>query len=119
MAEHKKPAVSRSTLKRLPLYLHLLENLEMQGQEYVSCTQIAKDFDFDPTQVRKDLEVTGAVGLLDRRLGDSSGLADLSADLGDGRGQFLGSGGHGRHIGRGLLGGGGDGSGGGTGAGGD
>jgi redox-sensing transcriptional repressor len=55
--------VSRSTLKRLPLYLHLLESLQAQGLEYVSCTQIAKDFDFDPTQVRKDLEVTGEVGI--------------------------------------------------------
>ena len=55
-------AVSRSTLKRLPLYLHLLENLQNQGQENISCTVIAKEFDFDPTQVRKDLEVTGAEG---------------------------------------------------------
>ncbi|MBF0569650.1 MAG: redox-sensing transcriptional repressor Rex [Candidatus Omnitrophica bacterium] len=55
-------AVSRSTLKRLPLYLHLLENFSSQGIEYVSCTQLAREFDFDPTQVRKDLEATGEVG---------------------------------------------------------
>jgi len=55
-------SVSRSTLKRLPLYLHLLENLHSQGQINVSCTQIAKEFDFDPTLVRKDIEVTGEVG---------------------------------------------------------
>ncbi len=54
--------VSRSTLKRLPLYLHLLEKLSSGGEEYVSCTYIAREFDFDPTQVRKDLEATGAVG---------------------------------------------------------
>ncbi len=54
--------VSRSTLKRLPLYLHLLEKLMDQGVENISCTQIAQEFDFDPTQVRKDLETTGAVG---------------------------------------------------------
>ncbi|MFH0753538.1 MAG: redox-sensing transcriptional repressor Rex [Candidatus Omnitrophota bacterium] len=55
-------AVSRSTLKRLPLYLHLLENFMNQGMENISCTQLAKEFDFDPTQVRKDLEATGEVG---------------------------------------------------------
>jgi len=55
-------AVSRSTLKRLPLYLHVLENLQQQQQEYVSCTTIAEKFDFGATQVRKDLEVTAATG---------------------------------------------------------
>ncbi|MEI8012437.1 MAG: redox-sensing transcriptional repressor Rex [Candidatus Omnitrophota bacterium] len=60
--KEKPVIVSRSTLKRLPLYLHLLEGLMAQGLEHVSCTQIAKEFDFDPTQVRKDLEVTGEVG---------------------------------------------------------
>jgi len=62
MAEEKPIAISRSSLKRLPLYLHLLERLHAQGEEYVSCTRIAKEFDFDPTQVRKDLESTGEVG---------------------------------------------------------
>lgn len=62
MVSQKTTAVSRSTLKRLPLYLHLLESLSFQGEEYVSCTRLAKEFDFDPTQVRKDLEATGEVG---------------------------------------------------------
>ncbi len=62
LLKEKPVVVSRSTLKRLPLYLHLLEVLLAQGVEHVSCTQIAKEFDFDPTQVRKDLEVTGEVG---------------------------------------------------------
>jgi len=53
---------SRSSLKRLPLYLHLLENLTSQGVTSVSCTQIAKEFDLDPTLVRKDIEMTGEVG---------------------------------------------------------
>ncbi len=60
--KEKPVIVSRSTLKRLPLYLHLLEGFMAHGMELVSCTQIAKEFDFDPTQVRKDLEVTGEVG---------------------------------------------------------
>ena len=62
MTVQEPHVVSRSTLKRLPLYLHLLEGMMAQAQEYVSCTQIAKEFDFDPTQVRKDIEVTGEVG---------------------------------------------------------
>ena len=62
MASMKSVVVSRSTLKRLPLYLHLVEGLCAQGVEHVSCTAIAKEFDFDPTQVRKDIEVTGEVG---------------------------------------------------------
>jgi len=33
-----------------------------QGMENISCTQIAKEFNFDATQVRKDLEATGEVG---------------------------------------------------------
>ncbi|MBF0387445.1 MAG: redox-sensing transcriptional repressor Rex [Candidatus Omnitrophica bacterium] len=55
-------AVSRSTLKRLPLYLHVLEDLHRRGVVYVSCTTIARKFDFGPILVRKDLEVTGAAG---------------------------------------------------------
>ena len=55
-------SVPRASLKRLPLYLHLLENLMAQGVEYVSCTQLAKEFDFDSILVRKDIEMTGEVG---------------------------------------------------------
>jgi redox-sensing transcriptional repressor len=54
--------VSRATVKRLALYLYLLENLAGQAVEYVSCAEIAKAFGFEPTQVRKDFEVTGEVG---------------------------------------------------------
>jgi redox-sensing transcriptional repressor len=57
-----KLVVPRSSLKRLPLYLHQLENLMAQGVEFVSCTQLAKEFDFDSIMVRKDIEMTGAVG---------------------------------------------------------
>jgi redox-sensing transcriptional repressor len=56
-------AVSRSSLKRLPLYLHLLENLMGQGVESVSCTQLAREFGLDATLVRKDIEMTGEVGM--------------------------------------------------------
>ena len=59
----KEPGkISRSSLKRLPLYLHLLEGLLKEGAEHVSCTRIAAEFDLDPTQVRKDLAATGEEG---------------------------------------------------------
>lgn len=60
----KKPsqeATPRPTLRRLPAYHGLLKHQEV-GQETVSCTQIAAALHLDPTQVRKDLAVTGIVG---------------------------------------------------------
>ena len=50
------------TLRRLPVYLrHLKEHLEGR-REFVSCTDIGQALKLEPTQVRKDLEVTGIVG---------------------------------------------------------
>lgn len=54
--------VSEATLRRLPTYLHLLRTHHQQGAEHVSCSAIGKELRLDPTQVRKDLEVTGSVG---------------------------------------------------------
>lgn len=50
------------TLRRLPLYHHFLKRLEVSGRGVVSCTHIAEELKLDPTQVRKDLAVTGIVG---------------------------------------------------------
>jgi len=50
------------TLRRLPAYHRFLKRLETQGRAVVSCTHIAADLALDPTQVRKDLAVTGIVG---------------------------------------------------------
>jgi len=58
----ERDTVSRATVKRLSLYLYLLENLGGQGVEYISCAEVARAFGFEPTQVRKDFEVTGEVG---------------------------------------------------------
>lgn len=54
--------VSEPTLKRLPLYHRFLKELQTAGRETVSCTDIGRDLDLDPTQVRKDLESVGIVG---------------------------------------------------------
>ena len=50
------------TLRRLPLYHRLLKDLQQSGVVGVSCTHIGAGLGLDPTQVRKDIEVTGAVG---------------------------------------------------------
>jgi redox-sensing transcriptional repressor len=50
------------TLRRLPSYHHLLKRLELRGRAVVSCTHIAAELKLDPTQVRKDLAVTGIIG---------------------------------------------------------
>jgi redox-sensing transcriptional repressor len=58
----REPYVSEATLRRLPAYLHLLRRYRDQGAESVSCSDVGKELGLDPTQVRKDLEVTGNVG---------------------------------------------------------
>jgi redox-sensing transcriptional repressor len=50
------------TLRRLPTYHHYLQQLRERGRPVVSCTHIAEDLKLYPTQVRKDLAVTGIVG---------------------------------------------------------
>ena len=50
------------TLRRLPLYLQVLRGMRQSGRDVVSCTHIAEALRLDPTQVRKDLAVAGAVG---------------------------------------------------------
>jgi redox-sensing transcriptional repressor len=50
------------TLRRLPLYLQVLRTMRHSGRDVVSCTHIAEALHLDPTQVRKDLGLTGAVG---------------------------------------------------------
>jgi redox-sensing transcriptional repressor len=54
--------VSQATMRRLPVYLHLLRRYKEEGAESVSCSDIGKELGLDPTQVRKDLEVSGNVG---------------------------------------------------------
>jgi redox-sensing transcriptional repressor len=54
--------VSQATLRRLPIYLHLLRRYTAEGVESISCSDIGRELDLDPTQVRKDLEATGTAG---------------------------------------------------------
>ena len=53
---------SLPTIRRLPSYLHVIENANREGQEFISGTVIAEELDLEPIQVRKDLAITGIVG---------------------------------------------------------
>lgn len=54
--------VSEATLRRLPLYHRFLKQVQKEGKEAISCTAIGLDLNLDPTQVRKDIEITEIVG---------------------------------------------------------
>ena len=57
-----KKQVSEPTLKRLPAYLYYLEQMKEEGVLNVSAPTIGRDLKCDPTQVVKDLSVTGIKG---------------------------------------------------------
>lgn len=53
---------SLPTIRRLPSYLHVIENSHREGLKFISGTVIAEELDLEPIQVRKDLAITGIVG---------------------------------------------------------
>lgn len=57
-----KSQVSEPTLRRLPGYLFFLEKMRETGLINISAPTIGKELKCDPTQVVKDLAVTGAKG---------------------------------------------------------
>lgn len=50
------------SIRRLPLYLRFALQMYHENVESLSCTRIAEALGSDPTQVRKDLAITGVVG---------------------------------------------------------
>jgi redox-sensing transcriptional repressor len=58
----KLGTIPEPTLRRLPIYHHLLQTMRAAGLKQVSTTGIAGPLELDPTQVRKDLEATGMAG---------------------------------------------------------
>lgn len=54
--------IPEPTLRRLPSYHHLLTVLAGEGLEAVSCSVIGRALNLDPTQVRKDIAMTGIEG---------------------------------------------------------
>ena len=55
-------ALPEPTLHRLPVYFQHLKRLNLRGIAVVSCSTLGRDLGLDPSQIRKDLEVTGIVG---------------------------------------------------------
>lgn len=62
MSERNIMGIPEPTIRRLPLYLPFLRKLAESGAVNISCAEIAKEFCFDPTQVRKDMAATGVAG---------------------------------------------------------
>lgn len=60
MAKKKIPAAP--SIRRLPSYLHIIQNVIKDGSEYISGTVIANELNLEPIQVRKDLAITGIIG---------------------------------------------------------
>jgi redox-sensing transcriptional repressor len=54
--------ISESAIRRLSLYLRILENLERDGEGTISSEQLAKHSDTTAAQVRKDLSLFGSFG---------------------------------------------------------
>ncbi len=55
-------SVPLPSVRRLPVYLDLLRQRAEAGEETIACTAIAGALSQDPTQVRKDLAITGVGG---------------------------------------------------------
>ncbi len=62
MRRIRKFSAPEPSMRRLPAYLHVLNRLLREEQLFVSCTTISSQLRLDPTQVRKDLALTGIVG---------------------------------------------------------
>ncbi len=54
--------IPEASLRRLPIYYRSLQEMMAAGVGQVSCADLARVLDLDPTQVRKDIEMTGIVG---------------------------------------------------------
>ena len=54
--------IPEPAIRRLPVYHHLLQHLQRQGEEVVSCSRLGRDLRLDPTQIRKDFEAIGVCG---------------------------------------------------------
>ena len=54
--------IPEASLRRLPVYHRILQEMAAAGLQSVSCSSIGKALNLDPTQVRKDIEATGLTG---------------------------------------------------------
>ena len=59
---HLGREIPEASLRRLPIYYRSLQGMSVAGVSQVSCAELARVLGLDPTQVRKDIEMTGIVG---------------------------------------------------------
>jgi redox-sensing transcriptional repressor len=59
---HLRREIPEASLRRLPVYYRSLQGMLAAGVSQVSCADLARVLGLDPTQVRKDIEMTGIVG---------------------------------------------------------
>lgn len=81
----RKPKIPEAAIKRLPVYLRVLEELVASEVQIISSAELADRTGFSPEQIRKDLAYFGAFGtrgvgydtsLLSRRIAKILGLHD-------------------------------------------
>jgi redox-sensing transcriptional repressor len=79
----RKPKIPEAAIKRLPIYLRVLEETAANEVQIVSSAELAEKTGFSPEQIRKDLAYFGAFGtrgvgydatLLSRRISRILGL---------------------------------------------
>ncbi|WP_139489128.1 redox-sensing transcriptional repressor Rex [Brevibacillus dissolubilis] len=58
----KAPKISEAVVRRLPIYLRYLSNLQQMQVRTVSSQQMGKTLDINPAQIRKDLSTFGDFG---------------------------------------------------------
>jgi redox-sensing transcriptional repressor len=58
----KKPNISQAVVRRLPIYLRFLHELNMKNIQTVSSRDLGNKLDFNPAQIRKDLAYFGEFG---------------------------------------------------------
>jgi len=62
MTKDRQIAIALPTVRRLPMYIAVLEKAAQDGQAYMSSPQIAAVLGLEAIQVRKDLEAVGGTG---------------------------------------------------------
>ncbi len=58
----KEPKISNSVIRRLPIYLRLMQLLKAQGITTISSQDMGVRLDMNPAQIRKDLAYFGEFG---------------------------------------------------------
>ncbi len=62
MTEDRQISIALPTIRRLPMYVAVLEKAQQEGQTHASSSQIAGALGLESIQVRKDLAAVGVVG---------------------------------------------------------